>query len=135
MTATLARAGTRERPASAARPSPSLGRRQLARRARIRRVPALAIFTALVVGGIVIVFTDPDTLDAWSDVLLRPGRRPVGRRGTLVSDAYKALFESSLGSADCHQPDAREATPLLFAGLSVASPSGPGCSTSARPAS
>jgi simple sugar transport system permease protein len=62
----------------------------------------LAVVTALVIGAIVIVLADEDR--SLSEAL----------------DAYQALFESSLGSADAIDRTLVEATPLLFAGLSVA---------------
>jgi simple sugar transport system permease protein len=65
-------------------------------------VPTLAIVTALIVGGIVILVSDPGTT-----------LRDVG-------DSYHALFDSSLGSSRAISRTLGEATPLMFAGLSVA---------------
>jgi general nucleoside transport system permease protein len=63
---------------------------------------ALAVFTALVLGAVVIIATadDPSVGAAW--------------------DAYKALFDSALGGEAALERTLVEATPLLFAGLSVA---------------
>ena len=63
---------------------------------------ALAVFTALLLGAVVIVVTDDS------------------RSFSAAYDAYEALFESSLGSADALERTFVEMTPLLFAGLSVA---------------
>jgi ABC-type uncharacterized transport system permease subunit len=79
----------------------------------------LAIFTALIAGAIVIVFTDPDTLNQWSEFFSDP-LGALSASWNLVSDAYQALFESSLGSVDAISRTLVEATPLIFAGLSVA---------------
>ena len=62
----------------------------------------LAVFTALLLGAVVIVLTDDS--------------RSVGA----AWDAYQALFESSLGSTEALERTLVEMTPLLFAGLSVA---------------
>jgi ABC-type uncharacterized transport system permease subunit len=79
----------------------------------------LAIFTALVVGAVVIVLTDPDTLNKWSEFFSDPGAA-FSASWNLVYDAYRALFESSLGSVDAISRTLVEATPLIFAGLSFA---------------
>lgn len=74
----------------------------------------LAIFTALVVGAVVIVLTDPDTLNKWSEFFSDPGAA-ISASWNLVYDAYRALFESSLGSVDAISRTLVEATPLIFA--------------------
>jgi simple sugar transport system permease protein len=66
-------------------------------------VPALALVSALVVGAVVILVSDPQEA-SWS----------------LVYDSYRALFESSLGSSRALGRTLVEATPLALAGLSVA---------------
>jgi simple sugar transport system permease protein len=66
-------------------------------------VPTLALFSALVVGAIVILVSDPKEA-SWS----------------LVWDSYHALFDSSLGSTTALGRTLVEATPLALAGLSVA---------------
>lgn len=63
---------------------------------------ALAVVTALVLGAVVIILADDD--------------RSLGA----AFDAYEALFDSSLGSRVAFERTLVEATPLLFAGLSVA---------------
>jgi ABC-type uncharacterized transport system permease subunit len=82
-------------------------------------VPALALFTALVVGGVVMIFSDPDVLHQWASF----GSDPLGALSAswdLVWTAYKALFESSLGSRRAISETLMEMTPLLLTGLSVA---------------
>ena len=75
---------------------------RLRRAAQSGLFTALAVFTALLVGAVVIVLSDDS--------------RSFGA----AYDAYKALFESSLGSTAALDRTLVEATPLLFAGLSVA---------------
>lgn len=81
--------------------------------------PVLAIVTALVVGALIIVFTDPDTLDAWSSALSDPGRA-LGDSWDLVATSYRALFDSSLGSSSAVARTLVQSTPLILVGLSVA---------------
>jgi general nucleoside transport system permease protein len=104
-------------PPPQATPNPVLA--ALQRLARALVVPALALFTALVVGGLVIVFSDPDTLNEWSEFF----SDPIGALEAsweLVSDSYEALWRSSLGSPSAIGRTLVEATPLALAGLSVA---------------
>jgi general nucleoside transport system permease protein len=82
-------------------------------------IPALALFTALVVGGLVIIFTDPDTLDEWGSFFGDPGGA-LRASWDVVYEAYHALWESSLGSPRVIGRTLVEATPLALAGLSVA---------------
>jgi simple sugar transport system permease protein len=82
-------------------------------------IPVLALFTALVVGGLVIIFTDPDTLDAWGSFFSDPGGA-LRASWDVVYEAYHALWESSLGSPQAIGRTLVEATPLALAGLSVA---------------
>jgi simple sugar transport system permease protein len=79
-------------------------------------VPALAVLTALLIGGVIIALTDLDTLSLWGD---DPGK---ALRVTLggISDAYKALFVGSLGSTRALTETLFAATPLILAGLAVA---------------
>jgi general nucleoside transport system permease protein len=86
---------------------------------RVLLVPALAIFSGLVVGALVIIFTDPETLRAWASFFRNPGRA-FSVSWDLVSNAYSALLRSSLGSRRALSETLVEATPLMFAGLSVA---------------
>ena len=82
-------------------------------------VPALALVTALVVGGLVIVFSNPDTLHSWTGFFRHPGGT-LSESWHLVADSYRALYDSSLGSWDAFSRTLFEAAPLAFAGLSVA---------------
>jgi simple sugar transport system permease protein len=83
------------------------------------RFTALAIVTALVLGALVIVFTDQDALDAWGRFFRDPGAA-LSTSWDKAYEAYEALFKSSFGSSRALDRTLLEATPLLFAGLSVA---------------
>jgi len=100
--------------------------------------PLLAVFTALVLGALLIIFTNPDSLNAWKSFF----RAPVPALSTswrVVRDSYSALFTGALGSpseiaraigsGDLAQIQSAlyplsetivAATPLIFVGLSVA---------------
>ncbi|MFP5299429.1 MAG: ABC transporter permease, partial [Actinomycetota bacterium] len=82
-------------------------------------VPALALLVGLFVGGIVMVFSDPETLRAWASFGRNPGRA-LQVSWDLVYDAYYALFKGSLGSPRAISETIVAATPLIFAGLAVA---------------
>ncbi len=82
-------------------------------------IPVLALVTALVVGGLVIVFSDPDTLSAWGSFFSDP-LGALEASWNVVYDSYDALWQGSLGSAGGIGRTLVEATPLALAGLSVA---------------
>jgi general nucleoside transport system permease protein len=82
-------------------------------------VPALALLTALAVGGLVIVFSDPDTLDEWGNFFNDPGGA-LSASWDIVYESYRALYDSSLGTTSALGRTLVEATPLALAGLSVA---------------
>jgi ABC-type uncharacterized transport system permease subunit len=82
-------------------------------------IPVLALVTALVVGGLVIVFTDPETLDEWGSFFGDP-LGALEASWDVVYEAYDALWQSSLGSPQALGRTLVEATPLALAGLSVA---------------
>lgn len=100
-------------------------------------IPVLAFVTALAIGALVIVFSDTEVLDAWSRFFSDPVEA-LRRSGVAVKDTYQALFAGSLGSpikffdaftdpevsvASAFRPLSETitfATPLIFAGLSVA---------------
>jgi general nucleoside transport system permease protein len=82
-------------------------------------VPTLALFTALAIGGLVMIFSDPDTLNEWSEFFADP-MDALRASWTLVSDSYEALWRSSLGSPAAIGRTLVETTPLALAGLSVA---------------
>jgi ABC-type uncharacterized transport system permease subunit len=103
---------------------------------RAMLVPALAIFSALVIGGLIIVFSDPDVLEQWTFFFSDP-LTALRASWDAVFDAYQALLTGSLGSptgmweaittgeglVSAFRPLSEtvvEATPLILTGLSVA---------------
>ncbi len=101
-------------------------------------IPALAIFSALVFGSIVIVLTDLPVLNAFKTFTSAPGAAFSAAWAAIVT-AYSSLFEGSLGSpsaiiAALQSGDSEAiakafypvtdslvaATPYIFAGLAVA---------------
>lgn len=81
--------------------------------------PLLAIVTALAVGALVIVVTDPDALDALGRAFTDPSGAVDACRDSAYG-AYRALVVSSLGSSTAIGRTVNETTPLILAGLSVA---------------
>lgn len=79
-------------------------------------VPVLAVFTALVIGGIIIVVTDAAVYAAF-DQGLAAGLKAIWQS---VSVAYGALFSGSLGDAGAISESLVASTPYIFAGLAVA---------------
>jgi general nucleoside transport system permease protein len=98
-------------------------------------IPVLAVFTALVIGGFVIVLSDPEFYKAFASDPI--GAILAGLRN--IAAAYQALFTGSIGSPteivqaiasgdtaevkNALQPISEtllSATPLIFAGLAVA---------------
>ena len=82
-------------------------------------IPVLALVTALAVGGLVIIFSDPDTLDEWGSFFSHP-LGTLEASWDIVYESYQALWKSSLGSSSGLGRTLVEATPLAVAGLSVA---------------
>lgn len=105
-------------------------------------LPLLAVFTALVIGGFIIIFSSPEVLEAWGKFFQNPGQAFV-KSWNLVRDAYIALFEGAFGSPaqivrafntwgstgdtrpllDAFRPLSESlvvTTPYIFAGLAVA---------------
>src|ERR1022692_3212586 len=98
-------------------------------------ITILAIFLALVISALLIVFSDPNVLHAWGSFFAAPGTA-LSMTWTSVATAYSALFEGSIFSpatigaafhggsiAAIFYPlslTAFEATPLILTGLSVA---------------
>jgi general nucleoside transport system permease protein len=107
-------------------------------------VTVLAIVTAIVVGGLLIAFTDPVVLTAWGSFFAAPGNA-IAHAWDSAAGAYVAMFEgsifdphtvsaifqqASIGTAFSDGTVAQvfnplsetavNATPLIFAGLSVA---------------
>jgi ABC-type uncharacterized transport system permease subunit len=105
--------------AAAVAPTASPAERTAAWFQRVVLVPALAIIAALVIGGLVIIFSTPETLRAWGFFFDAP-MTTLSRSWNLVFDSYKALIDFSLGSWSAVARTLREMTTLLFAGLSVA---------------
>ena len=79
-------------------------------------VPALAVLTALLIGGLIIAVTDVDILRLWGN---DPGEA-FKQTLDVVGGAYKALFVGSLGSVNAVSETLFAATPLILAGLAVA---------------
>lgn len=79
-------------------------------------VPALAILSALVAGGIIIAFGDLDTLKLWGSDPAQAASDTFNRLG----DAYFALFEGSVGGLGPISETLTRAAPLILAGLAVA---------------
>jgi general nucleoside transport system permease protein len=98
-------------------------------------VTILAIFSALVVGALVIAFSDSTVLHAWSSFFSAPGAA-LSATWDSVAAAYSALFEGAIFnphtiSAAFHggspgaifyplSQSAAQATPLILTGLAVA---------------
>ncbi len=123
---------------SASKPSLSTNLTLWRQRLRPLVLPALAMFTALVFGSLVIVLTDLTVLEAFKNFGSAPGDA-LGAAWQAIATAYGALFEGSIGSpsrmtaaiqsgdtkalAEAFYPIAESlvsATPYIFAGLAVA---------------
>ncbi len=79
-------------------------------------LPSLALVAALVVGAVIIAFTD---LDALRKLGSEPGEA-LGDMVSGVGTAYQALFEGAFGSIRAISETLFAATPLILAGLAVA---------------
>lgn len=79
-------------------------------------VPALALLTALIIGGFIIAVTDLDVLKIWGQDPIEAFRLTMSG----IFDAYKALIVGSVGSPRAISETLFAATPLIFAGLAVA---------------
>jgi simple sugar transport system permease protein len=105
-------------------------------------LPLLAVFTALVIGAIIIAVSSTEVISAWGTIFQTPGKTLSITYGT-VSEAYGALFEGSFGNPktissaiteyrttgelrpllDALRPLGESfviTTPYIFAGLAVA---------------
>ncbi len=98
-------------------------------------ITILAVFLALVISALLIVFSDPNVIHAWGDFFSAPGNA-ISMTWHSIATAYSALFEGSIFSpatigaafhggsiAAIFYPlslTAFEATPLILTGLSVA---------------
>jgi general nucleoside transport system permease protein len=101
-------------------------------------VPVLAVITALAIGGLVIIFSDGELLRSWTGFFRHP-LETLRLSWDVVWESYRALLQGSIGSpaeivhalltgnwTELRQALAPlsetivTATPLIFAGLSVA---------------
>jgi len=105
-------------------------------------LPLLAVFSALVIGAIIIAISTPDVLSAWKGFFQDP-TGALSITWVTVRDAYRALLEGSFGQparimeafatwratgetrplADAFRPISESlvlSTPYIFAGLAVA---------------
>lgn len=80
-------------------------------------VPVLAVFSALVIGGIIIVVTDAVVWAAFREGGIAEG---VAAMWHSVATAYGALFSGALGDANAISESLVASTPYIFAGLAVA---------------
>jgi simple sugar transport system permease protein len=89
---------------------------RLAGAARQLVLPLLALLTALILGAVVIILSDPDFFGTI-------GSDPAGALGagfSSVGAAYTGLLSGSLGSTNALSETLLRATPLILAGLAVA---------------
>lgn len=101
-------------------------------------IPALAVITALVIGALIIVFSNDEALEAWSRFFRHP-MTALSASWQVVSESYRALLTGAFGSpteivkaiasGELAQIQSAlyplsetivTATPLIFVGLSVA---------------
>ena len=82
-------------------------------------IPLLALLSALIVGAIVMIFTNPEVARAWASFTANPGRA-LSLSWELVSTAYSALFRGAFGTPTAISETLVASTPLILAGLSVA---------------
>jgi ABC-type uncharacterized transport system permease subunit len=80
-------------------------------------VPVLAVFSALVIGGVIIVATDPAVYAAFREGGIAAGLAAIWNS---IATAYGALFAGSLGDAGAISESLVASTPYIFAGLAVA---------------
>lgn len=79
-------------------------------------LPALAVITALLIGGFIIAVTDVDILRLWGS---DPGAA-FSETIQVVLGSYRALFVGAFGSVNAVSETLFAATPLILAGLAVA---------------
>jgi ABC-type uncharacterized transport system permease subunit len=82
-------------------------------------VTVLAIFAALVVGAVLIVFSDENVLSTWGYFFSAPGDA-LSASWDAVTAAYGALFSGAFGGSGPLSETVVAATPLMLAGLGVA---------------
>jgi ABC-type uncharacterized transport system permease subunit len=81
------------------KPNPESGKQQGRRVALLQEVllPVLAVFTGLVVGGIIIAISNDASITAWSNFFQSPGAA-LKATWDAISIAYGALFKGALGN-------------------------------------
>jgi general nucleoside transport system permease protein len=84
-------------------------------------VTILAFFSALVLGALVVIFSDDAAREALGYVTARPSDF-LGAAWTAVFEAYRALVSGSLGGLGQISETLVAATPLIATGLAVAIP-------------
>ncbi len=67
------------------------------RKLNVLVIPLLALFSALVIGAIFILVTDPTILSAWANFFRDPGNA-LSLSWKTISTAYSALFAGAIGS-------------------------------------
>lgn len=82
-------------------------------------VTVLAVITALIVGAVLIVFSDETVLATWGYFFSAPGDA-LSASWDAITAAYGALFSGAFGSASAVSETIVAATPLILAGLGVA---------------
>jgi general nucleoside transport system permease protein len=82
-------------------------------------VTVLAIFTALVVGAVLIVFSDEQVLSTWGYFFAAPGDA-LRASWDAIAAAYGALLSGAVGSPSALSETIVAATPLILAGLGIA---------------
>ncbi|MEX0709660.1 MAG: ABC transporter permease [Chloroflexota bacterium] len=105
-------------PPTDAAPAPIASRvgRLLANAGRQLVLPLLAMLTALIIGALIIVLSDPDFI---GQIGSNPGGAFSAGIGS-VGAAYRGLIVGSLGSPNALSETLLRATPLILAGLAVA---------------
>jgi simple sugar transport system permease protein len=79
----------------------------------------LSVFSALVVGAVIMIVTDGPTIHAWSQVFGHPGRA-VSTSWSLVFNAYGSLAQGAFESRYALSETFVSAAPLILAGLAGA---------------
>jgi len=80
-------------------------------------VPVLAVFSALVIGGLIIIVTDANVYAAFREDGIGGG---LATALNAVRVAYGALYSGSLGDLNAISESLVASTPFIFAGLAVA---------------
>ncbi len=60
-------------------------------------IPVLAVFTALVIGGLIVAFTNGDCLAAWR-IFFHAPLGALAKTWTTIRDAYSAMFLGAFGN-------------------------------------